>query len=339
MCQGLPERLPRGLRRRQRADQRLEQLGAAGRLFEPHRDTGGTRAGNFTGSGNRGQHQARNARQQRILLHPFGQFDAADAGHLHIDHGGLNRLGRCRCLRHHRQGLKAIDRDAAVGTPALQLQHQNAAIDGVVVDDQDAPRHQRAGRRWCEGGCRCCCGGQHRQRCRRQRQTKTEGGAQAGRAAHADAAAHHAHQMLADDQSETGTADAACGAGIARLERAKQALLDRLGHAAAGIADRKAHPGGAGRSHRAKLRAGRLRTHDDFSSVGELDRVAHQIGQHLAQARGVDLHRSGQIGADFTDQLDTLLMRARRQQVDHVFHQRWQGGIFQLQFEPARFDF
>ena len=70
----------------------------------------------------------------------------------------------------------------------------------------------------------------------------------------------------------------------------------------------------------------------------ELDGVAGEIEQHLAQPRRVADDVRRQAFVDQRGDLDALGLRARRQQFDHAFHQRAERERPRLQIEPAGLD-
>ena len=85
------------------------------------------------------------------------------------------------------------------------------------------------------------------------------------------------------------------------------------GDADAGVAHRERDLAGAG--------AG-LDDDADAAGLGELDGVAGEVEQHLAQPRGVADDALGQPLVDVGGDLEALGLRARRQQLDHVLDQR-----------------
>ena len=73
-------------------------------------------------------------------------------------------------------------------------------------------------------------------------------------------------------------------------------------------------------------------------ALGELDRVAGEIGEHLAQAQAVGAHEARRGGADRGGDFDALALRARREQFDHALDQLAQIDRLDDQFEMARLD-
>ena len=57
---------------------------------------------------------------------------------------------------------------------------------------------------------------------------------------------------------------------------------------------------------------------DHFAALGELDGVADQVDQHLAQAPGIADERVGHVRSNVAGQLEPFLVRARRQQAHGV---------------------
>ena len=114
---------------------------------------------------------------------------------------------------------------------------------------------------------------------------ETEGAAHAGCAEHIKAAAHQLHQPVADGQAQARAAIAACGLAIGLREGVKQLLDLRRVHTDAGVphADLQGMQSCTRRASRSQSRALTLDGDHNFALVGELDRIAHQIVEHLAE--------------------------------------------------------
>ena len=82
----------------------------------------------------------------------------------------------------------------------------------------------------------------------------------------------------------------------------------------------------------------RLDDHRDAALVGELDGVAGEIEQHLAQARGIAHDVVRQPLVDERCDLDAFRLRARRQQFDRFLDQRDERERPRLKIELAGFD-
>src|SRR6266576_6091625 len=103
-----------------------------------------------------------------------------------------------------------------------------------------------------------------------------------------DAAAHQLHQLLADRQSETCAAVLPRGRPIALSERPEDLRLLLGRDPDAGVYDAEAE-----RYAAVFAQARPLDTHDDLTAVRELDRVAHEVDQHLAEPVRVADERVG----------------------------------------------
>ena len=118
-----------------------------------------------------------------------------------------------------------------------------------------------------------------------------------------DRAAHHLDQPLADRESEPGAAKPPCRRAIDLRERSEQSRHGVARDADPGVGDR--HP-----QHRRALRgflAGHLQL--DLSEAGELQGVAHQVGEYLAHLGRVAEDVAWHAGVDHADQLETLGVR------------------------------
>src|ERR1700680_3853107 len=98
---------------------------------------------------------------------------------------------------------------------------------------------------------------------------------------------------------------------VALLELAKDSILRVRADARASIGDCEAYTAGFGALH----------THSDTALVGELHRIAREIEQHLAQPRRVAQYPVRQVVVEIGGDLDSLGLRARREQFDNVAHE------------------
>jgi hypothetical protein len=77
---------------------------------------------------------------------------------------------------------------------------------------------------------------------------------------------------------------------------------------------------------------------DDFAGLGELERIADQVHQHLTQPAGIAAHCSPRVGVDPRQELDALGVRTRRQQIDGVFDGAPQVEVEELERQFAGFN-
>lgn len=100
---------------------------------------------------------------------------------------------------------------------------------------------------------------------------------------HLDIAAHEVHQLPTDRQPKPGPA--LHRASLGHLdERLEQARLVRRSDTDTGILH--VHPD----DRPPLVQAPFLETDRHLSPLGELDRIAHQVGEHLLEAQGIDQH-------------------------------------------------
>ena len=159
-----------------------------------------------------------------------------------------------------------------------------------------------------------------------------EGGAAPGGAVDADLTAHAFHQPLADRQAQAGAALAAAGALVHLGEGVEQVLLQVRRQAVAGVGDGDLdHRLGAALF----LEHG---AHHDRPALGELDRVADQIGEYLANTQRIAEQAGGHVGVDDRRLLQALLLGHRRQHGLHVLDDVVQVQRNMLQRQLARLD-
>ena len=126
--------------------------------------------------------------------------------------------------------------------------------------------------------------------CDTQGRGERERGADARRALEDQVAAHQPRQPPADRQAQAGAPVLARRRAVGLRERAEQPALLLRGDADTRIphADRS---GATPASAPAAVR--RLDPHHHLAALGELERIAHQVGEHLPHAEGVADSRSG----------------------------------------------
>ena len=162
-----------------------------------------------------------------------------------------------------------------------------------------------------------------------------------------DGAAHRLGETLGDGRAQPGAAVAARQAAVRLLERLEQALAQRHGDADPGVGD------GETQAQVLAFDQGGGHRQAYLAFVGELDRIAREVQQDLAQVTRVapQLGRNGVVDLPFIahllaarlrheDQADALHQLARRElddvqldlarldrgNVQHVFHQAQQGA-------------
>ena len=314
----------------QRFGDRAAQFSLADRLLQVDFDTGGARTRLFPRSGKGGQHQHSGRSEPRVGANPFRQFDAAHARHLHVDQGGFERRAGAGGRLHFLKRALARFGSVAGHVPVLHLMQQDAAIGRIVFDHQHTllrqamPVRLAARRRSRRGPGRANL----------EVKRKCENRTLARCAVDLDQSAHHLHQLLADGKAESGAAITARGCGAALLEYLEQALLRFLRYADAGVPHRYADARVSGRGG-VRVDAHRY-LHLAF--LGELDGVADQVDQYLAQpprvARDACRHRRCKV----MDQLDASLVRTGRQKLGDFLDQLHQRELLDLKFESAGFD-
>jgi hypothetical protein len=120
---------------------------------------------------------------------------------------------------------------------------------------------------------------------------------------------------------EAGAAVFAGGRGVGLHVGLEQVLLLFAAHADAGVA----HIEAQGRSAALLLDAGDADRH--FAVFGELDGVAEQVDQHLAQAQRVAVEAVRHAWAEQVAEFDVALLRLLGDQFDHFLEQLAQVEI------------
>ncbi len=214
-----------------------------------------------------------------------------------------------------------------VGQPeALEHRTADGAIDRVVLDHQHASL-EPARRRFLQqgrgvarrrGGQRQCCR-RRRYRDHRHRQAEPEGRACARRAVDADQAAHQAHQAPADREAQA-RATVAARVGIVGLsERIEDPIHGFRRDADAGVAHGEADPHRSARDQRTAILQRDAQFH--VPALGELQRVADEVVQHLAHAQRIAEHAGRQVGCGDQSQFQPGGARARQPELQQFLDQ------------------
>src|SRR5829696_6297685 len=145
--------------------------------------------------------------------------------------------------------------------------------------------------------------------CSRHRQPDCERGAVPDRAVHEDRAVHALDDTARDGEPKAGAAVAAARAAVPLLE-----LVVDGGNALGRNA-------GTGVAHFDGDLAGRVARYDhaDAADIGELDRVAGEVDEHLAQAVAVTEHLAGHAGRHQGRDFDAFTLRPRGKELDDAF--------------------
>src|SRR3984957_2736953 len=193
---------------------------------------------------------------------------------------------------------------------------QYLAIAGVVVHDERAQAGEIQPLQSSQGRGRF--GG-------RQAHLEPKCRAAAGGAVDADFAAQQGGAWRADGQSQTGAAIFSRREGVRLAEGIEYAALDFLGYPDSRVDDLE--------SQQAIL-AGCPHPHDNLAGVRELDGVADEIDEDLAQPHRIAPHGAGYVEIDGTGQLQPLRMGSAGEDLAGFF-----DGFAQAEFDALELEF
>ena len=256
-------------------------------------------------------------------------FDSGQAVHLRHDHIHQDQVRGH--IAHLHQGIQAIASLADVKAQRPQQITQHGAVGGHIVDDQNLTTRAVVAHHGRKGFIGLFDGAKHRIG-RRHPQIKPEQAALAQLALQPDLAPHHAHQLAGDGQAQA-RASGAAGAVPSLLEGLKNSVLIFGGQAHARVlyfktqavtsARRAAH----GRDAQAHLALGR-----------ELDGIAQQVEQHLAQTLFVDRQHVRHIRRDLQLKRHALFFRLDPDDVGNAIEEVDGRHRHREQLELAGFD-
>ena len=220
--------------------------------------------------------------------------------------GAFRQQGpRRRQIRHH----------AGLAAPALQPPGDQRCLDALRRHQHDRLIGQVRRHEGRLPACRAFGGG--------ERDRHFEGRAEPQLALQRDAAAHALDDALGDAEPQAGAAIAARNAVVGLLEFAEDPLARFRRDADAGVADQEADFVGPDAGFDDQRHA---------AGRGELDGVAGEIEQHLAQPRGVADHFQRQPLVDIGGDLELPRLRPRRQQFGDVLDQggKRERAVFEI---------
>ena len=147
-----------------------------------------------------------------------------------------------------------------------------------------------------------------------------------------DPAAHHLHQLGGDRQAQTGAAILARHGRVFLCEGVEDQLP---------LLDGDADPGVGDDEVQGRLSGGTLLredTHGNLAFFGELQGVAEQVYDHLAETGWIGGGSFRNVGTDLAGELDAFLRRPQRKRPNGFFHQPGQIEFDGVHFQLARFD-
>ena len=248
-----------------------------------------------------------------------GQHDPVQEYHV------IGEAARLQPGLHHFKGL--LTAQGQIGGPAPGAAHFGGQLTGdrVVVDHQDPALLGTQGRvlevPTIGHGLT-----------QRKAEGKAKGAAYAQLALQADVPPHQTHQTLADGQAKAGAAKAPRGRGLGLGEAGKDRLLVLRGNADATVLHQKIDLDGI------RVAFQLVQADDDFAALGELDRVAGQVDQHLLQALQVPDHHVWNGPVYFKQHLDVLGAGIGRQDAGEVAHHAVQPERLRIQRHLAGLD-
>ena len=218
-----------------------------------------------------GQHHHQRVPVLRPLRDGGSHRAAVHLRHMVVEQHEVEGPPRAASLVERRERLRPRSVVGARHLPAGELLLQNAAVDRIVVDHQDAQAAQIAHRR-CRG---------RRILVEHQRDGEPEGRSPAFLAAHPHRPAHQSHQLLRNREAQAGAAVFARSGAVHLGELLEQPAKFLRRDADAGVFHLDPHLRGV----RSLVEA--VDADDDMAVVGEFDGVARQVDDDLPQASRV----------------------------------------------------
>ena len=165
-----------------------------------------------------------------------------------------------------------------------------------------------------------------------ERDLEPERGAGPHFALDADLPVHGFDELLGDRESEARAAVLARGRRVDLREALEQPVDAVFGDADARVAHLDAQPDAT------SLTRGGHDVHADLATLGELDRVVHEVGDRLPDSGGIALQPVREPVIDADRKLEALLVGIRCKDLTHIAHAVTQAEPYMLELEPPRLD-
>ena len=272
----------------------------------------------------RGQQHDRHTGQRGLPADALGNGEAVEVGHPRIEQHQLEGApSGARALELGQRHAPVLD-DRRGRAPRGQHRLEQPSVGRVVVGGQDRKSPERVRRR------RHPLGDRHSRPL--EHQGEVEGAAAIELAVEPDAPAHPLDQPATDGETKPGPAESARRRGVRLSEGVEDepALVGRdpdarvlHGHAQGYVL------GGHGLG---------VDANGDFALLGELDRVADQIDEDLADPPGIADEVVRDTRTNLVRELERLGVGERRERLDRLGQGLPQGEGHRLELEPTGLD-
>jgi len=143
---------------------------------------------------------------------------------------------------------------------------------------------------------------------------------------------HQFHQLFADREAEAGSAVLSSRRTVLLGERLKDRCTALRSDADARIDDIEPEV------DTQQLAASLPQHQSNLAFLGELDGIANEIDDDLAQALAVPQHARVKIGRNIADQLQTFAVRTLGEGIDRILDDFAHAERFRVQLQLTRFD-
>ena len=255
--------------------------------------------------GHGGEHDEPRGGERGLGGDGAGELEAVEKRHLHIEDREIERRALGGGLVELEQRLETVGGAGVADLPGGELVFEDAAVGDVVVHHQHAQAGEPGGRRTRGGRTGRGLGQPHGEP---ERRTFSH------LALHADLAAHAGGELARNGEAEPGAAVFPRDGRIALRKGMEKRVPDFRRDADAGVGDGETQRGVA-----LGLALARDADHD-FAACGELDGVADEIGQHLAEAVRIAAQLGGHLVVNEAGEFELFSVRALGEQPDGLLH-------------------
>ena len=311
---------------REHRDDRVEQRRGLDRLGELLRD--GVAPALARADGGEDEHRDRWLRRATgEVAHRLGQLDPVEVRHVEVEDREVEPLARARPG----ERLQRRPRVRGDHPPARDLGPDDPAVRLVVVDDEDAAAGELLGR---DGRCGHDAGRLV------GAEPEVERGALAldAGAVRGQRPVHQLGEPAADREPEARAAIAARDRRVHLAERLEQAVHPVRGDADPGVPDVEGDLPGVDVRPAAALDARAAEPQLDLAVLRELEGVGQQVERDLADAARIADEPDRQVGIDRVHELQSLLRRHRRHQVEGALDRAPQLERLVVQLDLAGLD-
>jgi hypothetical protein len=314
---------PRRAARREHLHQAVVKVGFVDRLREVGRDPDAGGLGAVAPLADGGEEDETNRAEGLVGLDRPGQAQPVHSRHLHVEDDEVEAAAGKNALLQHGEGPGTALHRRHPEPPVAELLAQDLPVGGIVV------HHEHPASEQTRGG-----GGRHRRLpgLTLEASGEPEGAPTSGLALEVDRPPHELDEPPGDREPQPRPPEAPGRRAVGLHEGLEQAGLHVGCDADAGVAHLETHD----RSRLVRLRD--RDPQDDLALLRELDRIADEVREHLAQPAGVSAQSARHVVTDEAEQLERAGLGRLRERAEDLADRPPQVEVHHVEVDAPRLD-